>query len=86
MKLPRPRLWPRSLATRTAVALLIGLMLVQVAGLTIHAFDRIDIQQVVQMREVASEIFSVFRAVAATPRDQREKVLAALHQIGRAHV
>ncbi len=80
MKLPRPRLWPRSLATRTAVALLIGLMLVQVAGLTIHAFDRIDIQQVVQMREVASEIFSVFRAVAAPPRDQREKVLAALHQ------
>jgi signal transduction histidine kinase len=60
--------------------LLIGLMVVQVAGLTIHAFDRIDIQQVVQMREVASEIFSVFRAVAATPRDRRETVLAALHQ------
>jgi len=80
MRLPGFRLWPRSLATRTAVPLLIGLMLVQVAGLTIHALDRIDIQQVVQMREVASEIFSVFRAVAATPRDRRENVLAALHQ------
>ena len=80
MKLPRLRLWPRSLATRTAVALLAGLMLVQIAGLTIHALDRIDIQQVLQMREVAGSIFNVSRAVAATPVDQRAGVLAALHR------
>ena len=80
MTLSGPRLWPRSLAARTASVLLIGLMLVQIAGLTIHALDRIDIQQVVQMREVASVIFNVFRAVAATPPDQREGVLAALHR------
>ena len=39
------RLWPRTLAARTAVVLLLGLALVQVAGLTIHAFDRIDLQR-----------------------------------------
>ena len=74
------RLWPRSLATRTAVVLLAGLMVVQVAGLTIHALDRIDVQQVLQMREVASSIFNVFRAVAATLADRRAGVLAALHR------
>lgn len=74
------RLWPRSLATRTAVALLIGLMLVQVAGLTIHALDRIDIQEVAQTREVAVQIFSLLRAVAATPSDRRAQVLDAFHR------
>ena len=74
------RFWPRSLATRTAVVLLAGLMLVQVAGLTIHAFDRIDIQQVAQIREVAGQIFSLYRAVAATAPDRRAEVLADLHR------
>ena len=38
----RYRLWPRSLAARTALVLLVGLALVQVAGLAIHALDRLD--------------------------------------------
>jgi signal transduction histidine kinase len=74
------RLWPRSLATRTAAVLLAGLMLVQIAGLTIHALDRIDIQQVAQIREVAGQIFSLYRAVAATAPDRRAEVLAALRR------
>ncbi len=74
------RLWPRSLAARTASVLLIGLMLVQIAGLTIHALDRIDMQQIQQTREVAGQIFSLYRAVAATAPEQRESVLAALHR------
>ncbi|MEI7713029.1 MAG: ATP-binding protein [Rhodospirillales bacterium] len=77
------RLWPRSLATRTALVLLTGLMLVQIAGLTIHALDRIDMQQVAQTREVAGQIFSLFRAVAATPADRRAEVLAAMHRNAR---
>ena len=80
MTLPRIRLWPRSLATRTAAVLLVGLMLVQIAGLTIHALDRIDMQQVAQTREVAAAIFTVFRAVAATSPDRRPAVLATLHR------
>lgn len=80
MTLAGIRVWPRSLAARTAAVLLVGLMLVQIAGLTIHALDRIDIQQVVQMREVAAGIFNVLRAVAATPPDQRPTMLATLRR------
>ncbi len=76
----RFRLWPRSLATRTAAVLLVGLMAVQVAGLTIHALDRIDMQQVAQVRELAGQIFSLYRAVAATAPERRGEVLAALHR------
>ena len=45
------RLLPRSLAGRTALALILGLMLVQGAGLTIHALDRVDLQRLAQARE-----------------------------------
>ena len=38
----RLRFWPRSLAARTAFVLLVGLVVVQIAGLTIHALDRVD--------------------------------------------
>lgn len=86
MRLSGLTLWPRSLATRTAAVLLIGLMLVQVAGLTIHAFDRIDMQQIQQTREVAGQVFSLFRAVAATPPNQREAVLSALPRSQRFSV
>ena len=75
-------MWPRSLATRTAFVLLVGLMLVQIAGLTIHAFDRIDVQQIAQVREVSGRISSIFRAVAATVPEQRAAVLEALHPPG----
>ncbi|PZQ09211.1 MAG: two-component sensor histidine kinase, partial [Ancylobacter novellus] len=36
---------PRSLAARTAIFLLLALMLVQAAGLLIHALDRVDLQR-----------------------------------------
>ncbi len=45
------RFWPRSLAARTAAVVLVGLALVQIAGLTIHTLDRIDIQRLAQARE-----------------------------------
>ena len=35
--------WPRSLGGRTALVLLLSLAVVQVAGLTIHALDRMDV-------------------------------------------
>jgi hypothetical protein len=40
----RIRIWPRSLAARTALTVLLGLAVVQAAGLTIHALDRQDVQ------------------------------------------
>ena len=65
------RLWPRSLAARTALVLIGGLVVVQVAGLTIHALDRIDVQRLAEAREIAVRVVSVYRAIFMTPADRR---------------
>ena len=52
----RVRLWPRSLAARTALVLLLGLAVVQMAGLTIHALDRLDVQRLGQARSIAVRV------------------------------
>jgi signal transduction histidine kinase len=72
------RLWPRSLAARTALVLLVGLVIVQVAGLAIHALDRIDLQRLAQEREIAVRVMNVYRTVMLTAPDQREAVLGEL--------
>lgn len=69
------RLWPRSLAARTAVVLVASLVLVQVAGLTIHAFDRVDLQRLGQARDVAARLIGVYRTVAMIPPTERENEL-----------
>ncbi|HQT79738.1 MAG TPA: ATP-binding protein [Rhodopila sp.] len=74
------RLWPRSLASRTASVLLIGLILVQMAGLTIHAFDRLDVQRLAQARDVAARVVSVYRTVVLTDPSRRAAVLNYLHR------
>jgi signal transduction histidine kinase len=76
----RRRLWPRSLATRTAFVLLAGLALVQVAGLTIHALDRLDLQRLAQARDVAVRVMSLYRSTLLTPAADRE---AMLHEMER---
>ena len=60
------RLWPRSLAARTAVVLLVGLAIVQMAGLTIHALDRLDVQRLGQARDLAVRVVGVYRTMALT--------------------
>ncbi len=74
------RLWPRSLAARTAFVLLVGLILVQGAGLAIHAMDRIDVQRLAQARNLAVRVVSLYRTVVLTTPEQREEVLAELHR------
>jgi signal transduction histidine kinase len=74
------RLWPRSLAARTAFVLLVGLILVQVAGLAIHAMDRIDVQRLGQARTLALRVVGLYRTVVLTTPEQREEVLAELHR------
>ena len=71
--------WPRSLAARTAVVVLVGLVLVQIAGLTIHTLDRIDIQRLAQARNLGVRIIPLYRMVAETPPEQRAAVLAEQH-------
>jgi signal transduction histidine kinase len=75
------RLWPRSLAARTALVLLVGLVLVQVAGLTIHALDRIDALRLAQTREIAERVISTYRAVMMTPPERRAAVLEELRRV-----
>ena len=70
------RLAPRSLAARTAWILLLGLMIVQAAGLSIDAFDRLDLQRLGQAREVANGVIGLYRTVVLTPPEDRGKLLA----------
>jgi len=74
------RFWPASLAARTAFVLLLGLAIVQVAGLTIHALDRLDVQRLGQARDIAVRVVGVYRTMALTDPPRREAVLADLHR------
>ena len=74
------RLWPRSLAARTAWVLLTGLAIVQIAGLTIHALDRLDVQQLAQARNLAVRVVGLYRTIELTDEARRPIVLAELHR------
>ncbi len=74
----RHRLWPRSLAARTALVLLIGLALVQAAGLTIHALDRMDVQRLAQARTLAERVMGLYRTVVLTVPAERATLLKNL--------
>ena len=75
------RVWPRSLAARTAVVLLIGLAVVQVAGLTIHALDRIDVQRLAEAHDVAVRAVATYRMVLMTPPERRAELLSQHHRL-----
>lgn len=70
------RLWPRSLAGRTALLLLLGLMAVQGVGLTIHALDRLELQAYVQSREIAGRSFNLWRNLLLLPPERRAAFVA----------
>jgi signal transduction histidine kinase len=72
------RLWPRSLAARTAVVLIAALTVVQTAGLVIHAFDRIGLQRMAQTRDVGVRVMGLYRSVALAPPEQRETMVRDL--------
>jgi signal transduction histidine kinase len=77
LRLPR-WLWPQSLAARTALVLLLALTLIQAAGLTIHALDRMDLQRFAQAREISARALSAWRTVLLAPPDRRAAMLAEL--------
>lgn len=71
----RLRIWPATLAGRTFLVLLLGLLVAQAVGLTIHAFDRVAVQRSGQVREASERIGVVWRAVVVAPPAQRSQVL-----------
>jgi len=73
------RLWPRSLAARTALILVFGLAIVQGLGLAIHTFDRLDVQRLAQAREIAGRIANVYRPLAQSDPAHRDALLAQMH-------
>jgi len=70
------RLWPGTLGGRTALVLLLGLMGVQALGLTIHAFDRLELQRVHEARELSVRSFALWRTLVLLPPERRAQVLA----------
>nr|WP_314070080.1 ATP-binding protein [uncultured Roseococcus sp.] len=70
------RFWPASLGGRTALVLLLGLMAVQALGLTIHAFDRVELQRASEARENAVRSFNLWRALIISPPERRATIIA----------
>ncbi len=67
--------WPSSLANRTLLTLLLGLAVVQGAGLTIHALDRIELQRFAELRDIGIRVMSIYRAIVATSVGERAATL-----------
>jgi signal transduction histidine kinase len=59
--------------------LLVGFMVVQAAGLAIHAMDRIDLQRLSEARNLAFRIVGIYRTVELTAPADRSSVLGELH-------
>ena len=74
----RLRLWPRSLAARTAILLLAGLVAAQAAGLGIEAIGRAGLQRLEQGRHLALRVMELYITVAKTPPAQRATALREL--------
>lgn len=70
------RFWPASLAGRTALVLILGLMAVQALGLTIHAFDRLELQRAAEAREVSMRSFVLWRSLVLAPPERRAAILS----------
>lgn len=74
----RPVLWPASLAGRTFLVLLLGLLTAQAVGLAIHGFDRVDALRLQQMQLAGERMGRIWRALAPLAPDQRQEALRDL--------
>lgn len=72
------RIWPATLASRTLLTLWLGLALVQGAGLTIHAYDRIELQHQQELRTLGVRAMGVYRSEVATAITERAAALTEL--------
>ena len=71
---------PQSLATRTALVMVITLVIMQALGLTIHALDRVELQRFAQSRDIGMQVMTLLRGVLVAPIEQRDAVLRDLLQ------
>lgn len=68
----RLRLWPRTLATRTALVLIVGLGIVQTIGLGIHTLDRNDLVRLAAVRVFSFRLMGIYRDLVEVLPDHRE--------------
>ncbi len=67
--------WPRSIAGRTFLVLLLGLSAAQVIGLTIHALDRMELQRKAAARESMLRLAGLWRAAVTAPASARGELI-----------
>ncbi len=70
-------LWPHSLDNRTALVLLIGLVLVQAGGLLIYTLDRLDLQRLAAAQSLGLRVSSLYRSVVTAAPEERQAGLRA---------
>jgi signal transduction histidine kinase len=70
--------WLRSLNTQIAAVLIIGLALVQAAGLTAHILGRLDLERLEQAEALGLRFSSIYRSVVQAPPEQRDAALREL--------
>ncbi len=68
--------WPRSLAARTGLVLLLGLAAVQGAGLVVYSLDRIGLERIAQLRGVTTRVMFLYRSLARATPERRDALLA----------
>ncbi len=73
----RFRLWPASLAWRTALTLLAGFAVVQAIGLGIHTVNQIALNHIITERQIATRDTILYRRVALAPIEDRSSIVAA---------
>ncbi|KXV22203.1 ATP-binding protein [Gluconobacter japonicus] len=73
------KLLPGSLVARTSLVLIVGLAVIELAGLGIHALDRLDMAERSEMHDYQMQAFSIYRTIAETKPEDRQAIIDDLH-------
>ena len=69
------KLWPSSLAARTALLLLGGLLVTQIDDLTLHALDRAEMLHAAQETELSRQVVAMYRSQVLAPPEHRANLI-----------
>lgn len=75
-------LWPDTLVGRTILVMLIGLMLLQLAGVVLYSMNRLELAASLRGRQTADRIAGVVKLVENAPDSERGRILHAMELPG----
>lgn len=75
------RLWPSSLAARTAFLLILGMGLIEVCGLLINTLDRLDFDRLTQEQEAINRATAIYRDISEVDSKDRHDEIEDLDPI-----